>query len=85
MDVMLKKIHHCSEFLVADDARKKFMNDLNEIQVIEKPMTRQEYYTNMGFSGSKIDRPDEPVDDEFKKHCEGLRQIAEAFNVENNQ
>lgn len=59
-------------------------NIIEEIrEVVNKPavkvMTRQEYYTSLGFSGSAIDRPNDPVDDNFIKHCEGLRSIAEGF------
>ena len=48
-------------------------------EITEKKITRGEYYASMGFSGSQIDRPDDPVDDEFIKHCEGLRKITEGF------
>lgn len=41
--------------------------------------TRAEYYTAQGFSGSAMDRPDDPIDDEFVKHCEGLKAFANGF------
>ena len=44
-----------------------------------KVPTRQEYYTAQGFSGSAIDRPDDPIDDEFIRHCNGLKAFANGF------
>lgn len=44
-----------------------------------KVPTRAEYYAAQGFSGSAIDRPDDPIDDQFIRHCEGLKGIAEGF------
>lgn len=45
----------------------------------EKQITRVEYYKQQGFSGSDIERPDDPVDADFIKHCEGLKAIMEGF------
>lgn len=44
-----------------------------------KVPTRQEYYASQGFSGSAIDRPDDPIDDAFVQHCEGLKAFANGF------
>ena len=44
-----------------------------------KVPTRSEYYESLGFSGSEFERPDDPIDDEFIKHCCGLKTIAEGF------
>ena len=44
-----------------------------------KVPTRAEYYTAQGFSGSAIDRPDDPIDDEFIRHCNGLKAFANGF------
>ena len=41
--------------------------------------TRAEYYAAQGFSGSAIDRPDEPIDEEFVRHCNGLKSFANGF------
>ena len=40
-----------------------------------KLMTRKEYYTSRGFSGSEIDRPDDLIDDNFIKHVDALEGI----------
>ena len=44
-----------------------------------KTLTRQEYYTSQGFSGSTIDRPDDPVDEQFIRHCEQLKVVCNDF------
>lgn len=51
----------------------------NDVAPGDKILTRAEYYAKLGFSGSTIDRPDDPVDDEFKKHCCRLKTITEGF------
>ena len=47
----------------------------NEVKVI----TRAEYYASLGLSGSAIDRPDEPADEQFMKHCQKLVNGIEGF------
>jgi len=42
-------------------------------------MTRKEYYESQGFSGSKIDRPDDPVDSDFVIHVAELKKMVEGF------
>lgn len=45
----------------------------------DKKLTRHEYYTSLGFSGTTLDRPDDPVDAEFIEHCKQLKTFAENF------
>ena len=40
-------------------------------------MTRKEYYTSQGFSGSEIDRPNDLVDEAFIEHVQGLKNVVE--------
>lgn len=47
-------------------------------------MTREEYYFSQGLSGSKIDRPDDLVDDAFIEHVQGLKNIMERL-IENSK
>lgn len=42
-------------------------------------ISRKEYYESQGFSGSEIDRPDEPVDSDFIAHCASLKLVIEGF------
>ena len=51
---------------------------------IIKQMTRKEYYTSRGFSGSEIDRPDDLVDEAFIQHVNGLEQIMSKL-IENSK
>ena len=44
-----------------------------------KVPTRIEYYNSQGFSGSKIDRPNDPIDEDFIRHCDGLKTVFDAF------
>lgn len=47
-------------------------------------MTREEYYLSQGLSGSKIDRPNDLVDDAFIEHVQGLKSIMERL-IENSK
>ena len=47
-------------------------------------MTREEYYLSQGLSGSKIDRPNDLVDDAFIEHIQGLKNIMERL-IENSK
>lgn len=49
-----------------------------------KQMTREEYYLSQGLSGSKIDRPNDLVDDAFIEHVQGLKNIMERL-IENSK
>ena len=49
-----------------------------------KLMTRKEYYTSKGFSGSELNRPDDLVDTDFIKHVNGLDNIMNTL-IENSK
>lgn len=49
-----------------------------------KQMTREEYYLSQGLSGSKIDRPNDLIDDAFIEHVQGLKSIMERL-IENSK
>lgn len=51
------------------------MKNKSDIKII----TRAEYYKSIWLSGSPIDRPDDPIDENFIKHCESLKNIMNNF------
>lgn len=42
-------------------------------------MTRKQYYTYRGLSGSEISRPDDLVDDAFITHVDALQKVMESM------
>lgn len=43
-------------------------------------MTRQEYFNKQGFSTHEsINNPDGEIDEEFIKHCDGLKKLFNNF------
>lgn len=49
-----------------------------------KQMTREEYYLSQGLSGSKINRPNDLVDEAFIEHVQGLKNVMEKL-IENSK
>ena len=81
---------HCMGELpekLADPSNLPSLGDIAEIinddqsstDIGERIPTRIEYYSAQGFSGSKIDRPDDPIDEDFIRHCDGLKAAFDNF------